>query len=332
MVFLSTPMDPRDRRVLERVLVGLPLVPEPFAQLADELGIDAHEICNRINHLKENGILRQLGGVFSPSRLGYRSAIVAVSIPDHLADRTAGIINLHPNITHNALYKADYNIWFALWSPPGNDPERDVEALLERAEATKHQVMHDRVTYIDGEALAEPEAIDIDQPSRELIELLQQDLELIPRPFRHLSRSVQISESQLISELVRMHELQLIERYGGILRRQQAGIEEVRALVALRVERKKEMQAARELSQLPNVLRAYVREMSDELPYNVYAHLSSPDSLNFERITARMVSSRTVQAHRQFMSLREYKSCRLKYFTNDYALWKESFLEEPVEQ
>lgn len=331
MFFLNSPMDPRDRRVLERVLGGLPLVEEPFACLADELEIDASEICNRINHLKENGILRQLGGVFSPSRLGYRSAIVAVAIPEHMADRTAGIINLHPNITHNALYKEEFNIWFALWSPPGHDPERDVEALLERAEATKHRVMHDLETYINGDKLSEPEAVEIDPGRRELIELLQRDLELIARPFRHLARSVQISERQLLDELIRMHEEKLIERYGGILRRQQPGVEEVRSLLALRVEKKHQARAARELSTHPAIRRAYVREMSDDLPYNVYANMSAPDSPTFDRVLAKLTGSDTVLDHKLFISLREYKSCRLKYFTGDYELWKESFLGEPIE-
>lgn len=333
MPFLNTPMDPRDRRVLERVLDGLPLVPEPFAELAESLEIDAAEICNRINHLKENGVLRQIGGVFRPSRLGYRSAIVAVSIPEHLADRTAGIINLHPNITHNALYKDDFKIWFALWSPPGHNPERDVEALLERAGATQHVVMSDQATFIKGEQLSEPEAIEIDGKTRELIELLQQDLELIARPYRHLARSIQMSESQLLTEIEDMLANNLMERYGGILRRQQPGVEEVRALAALRVDRKQERLAATELSTHPNISRAYVREITDDLPYNVYAHLNAPDSTTFERITGRLTASRPVLDFKLFLSLREYKSCRLRYFTGDYELWKESFLEtEPIEQ
>jgi DNA-binding Lrp family transcriptional regulator len=257
---------------------------------------------------------------------------VAISISEQLADRTAGIINLHPNITHNALYREEFNIWFALWSPPGDHPERDVVALLDRAEVKKHRVMHDLATFINGDQLSEPEAIEIDPSRRELIELLQRDLELIARPFRHLARSLNIGERQLIDELIKMHEERLIERYGGIPRRQQPGFEEVRALLALRVDKRHQHEAAREFSTHPAIRRAYVREMSDDLPYNVYTNLVAPDMQAFDRLIAKVVSSTYVLDHKSFISMREYKNCRLRYFTSDYELWKESFLEERVEQ
>ncbi len=330
---LDAPMDPRDRRVLERIVQGLPLVPEPFALLGEDLKLEPAEVCNRINHLKENGMLRQLGGVFSPSRMGYQSAVVALSVDERLADRTAGIINLHPNITHNALYREEYNVWFALWSPPGDSPERDVESLLERAQTIKHRVMHDLVTYIDGNQLKEPEAIAINAHTRQLIELLQSDLELIPRPYRHLARLAGISETQLLQDLARMVDDGLIERYGGILRRQPPDVDDVRALIALEPSRKVDAErAARELSTRPSVLRAYIREPHEDLPYTIYAHVCAPENLSFDEFIAKITrKGAPTKSAKHFVCLREYKSCRLKYFTADYQLWKGSFLGDTVE-
>ncbi len=331
---LDAPMDPRDRRVMERIIRGLPLVPEPFALIGEELGLDQNEVCNRINHLKENGVLRQLGGVFSPSRMGYRSAVVAVAVEERLTDRTAGIINLHPNITHNALYREEYNIWFALWVPPGDDPQEDVEALLASASTIKHRVMRDLSTFIDGVKLKEPEAIEIDDHTRGLIELLQKDLELIPRPYRHLARTINISEAQLLQEMQRMVDAGLVERYGGIMRRQLPGVDEVRAMIALEVKPKVDVeQAASELSTRPSVLRAYIREPREDLPYSIYAHVIAPENMSFDDFVDKITRKGSpTKSAKHFVCLREYKSCRLKYFTADYGVWKTSFLSPPVER
>ena len=57
-------LDPADRALLDRVQAGVPLVPRPFAALADALGSGEAEVLERLARLAGAGVLRQIGGIF----------------------------------------------------------------------------------------------------------------------------------------------------------------------------------------------------------------------------------------------------------------------------
>ena len=70
-------MDALDRQLLDRLQESVPLVPRPFAALGRELELTEDEVLSRTRRLKEAGIIRQIGPIFSSRRLGYHSTLVA---------------------------------------------------------------------------------------------------------------------------------------------------------------------------------------------------------------------------------------------------------------
>jgi DNA-binding Lrp family transcriptional regulator len=65
------PIDATDRRLILATQAGLPLTPQPYHRLAEQLGLTADEVMRRFERMMRNGIIRRVGGVPNHYRLGF---------------------------------------------------------------------------------------------------------------------------------------------------------------------------------------------------------------------------------------------------------------------
>ena len=83
-------LDDVDRELLNAVQWDFPLEPRPYAALGERLGISEPEVRDRIDKVKQAGVLRQLSAIFDTRALGYTSALVAAKVdPDHVDEAAA---------------------------------------------------------------------------------------------------------------------------------------------------------------------------------------------------------------------------------------------------
>ncbi|MBJ7514109.1 MAG: Lrp/AsnC family transcriptional regulator, partial [Acidimicrobiia bacterium] len=96
-----------DRDLLNALQWDFPIVPRPFAAIAERLGVEESVVLERVNAVKEIGVLRQMSAIFDTRALGYQSALIAARVaPEHI-DAAAAIINEHPGVSHN--YKRNHS-------------------------------------------------------------------------------------------------------------------------------------------------------------------------------------------------------------------------------
>lgn len=117
-------MDSRDRQLLNLIQKTFPLVPRPFKEIGEKLGMDEGEVLLRLGRLKKKGILRRLGGIFDSRRLGYFSTLCALAVPPEKLARVASLVNSYPGVTHSYLREHHYNLWFTLIIPRPEEAER----------------------------------------------------------------------------------------------------------------------------------------------------------------------------------------------------------------
>lgn len=110
-------MDNRDKELLNKIQRDFPVCSKPYLQLAEELGISENEVIERITNLKKEGIIRRLGGTFDSRRLGYKSTLCAIKVPEERIPEVTNIINSFIGVTHNYLREHEYNMWFTLIAP-----------------------------------------------------------------------------------------------------------------------------------------------------------------------------------------------------------------------
>jgi len=64
-------IDDLDRQIIASTQAGLPITPQPYQTIADELGISAETVMRRISVMQEQGVIRRIGAVPNHYRLGY---------------------------------------------------------------------------------------------------------------------------------------------------------------------------------------------------------------------------------------------------------------------
>jgi len=67
----SRQLDATDRQIIVATQAGLPLVAEPFAALAQQLGLDVDEVLQRVAAMQARGIIRRIAAVPNHYALGY---------------------------------------------------------------------------------------------------------------------------------------------------------------------------------------------------------------------------------------------------------------------
>jgi DNA-binding Lrp family transcriptional regulator len=64
-------LDAIDRQIIVATQAGLPLVAEPFAALAEQLGLGSDEVLQRVADMQARGIIRRIAAVPNHYALGY---------------------------------------------------------------------------------------------------------------------------------------------------------------------------------------------------------------------------------------------------------------------
>ncbi len=128
----QTQLDLMDKRLLDIIQTGFPLVPRPYASLGQQLGITEEEALNRVRRMKTNKVIRRIGANFQSAKLGFRSTLCAAKVPETQLDSFVAEVNSHPGVTHNYLRNHAYNIWFTLIGPSWENVCATLEEITRR--------------------------------------------------------------------------------------------------------------------------------------------------------------------------------------------------------
>ena len=124
-------MDDVDRGIVNALQGGFPVCDEPFAAVAEPLGISAEELIGRLRNLLDEGVLTRFGPQFQVERMGGRFVLAALSVPVADFDRVAVQVNAFPEVAHNYRREHRLNMWFVLAT---ESPEQVAE-IAQRIEA-----------------------------------------------------------------------------------------------------------------------------------------------------------------------------------------------------
>ncbi|MCG6656877.1 Lrp/AsnC family transcriptional regulator [Halomonas campisalis] len=126
-------LDAADRRIINRLQDGLPLVEAPFAAVANELSLSEGELLERLARLRESGVLSRFGPMYHAERLGGGLTLAALAVPEEDFERVTEAVNAFPEVAHNYRREHPLNMWFVLAT---ETPERIAEVIAEIETAT----------------------------------------------------------------------------------------------------------------------------------------------------------------------------------------------------
>jgi len=108
------PLDEVDKRLINALQGGFPLVAEPYRQVADALGMSETELLQRLDSLLERRVLTRFGPMFQIERAGGAFVLAALRVPEADFERVAAQVNAFPQVAHNYRREHELNMWFVL--------------------------------------------------------------------------------------------------------------------------------------------------------------------------------------------------------------------------
>jgi DNA-binding Lrp family transcriptional regulator len=125
-------LDDIDKAILNRIQSDFPITSQPYLAVASELGITEQDVLDRITRLKNEGIIRRIGGNFVPDKLGYVSTLCAARVPEAKIEQFAEVVNRYPGVTHNYRRENSFNIWFTFIAPSMQEIEQNLQEISEK--------------------------------------------------------------------------------------------------------------------------------------------------------------------------------------------------------
>ncbi len=130
-------MDALDRRIVNRLQEGFPIVERPFAAVAAELAVDEATLVERVRRLRDAGTLTRFGPLYHAERLGGGLTLAAMAIAADDFERVAEQVNVFPEVAHNYARDHRLNLWFVLAT---ETPQRIGEVVAEIERVTGYPV------------------------------------------------------------------------------------------------------------------------------------------------------------------------------------------------
>jgi DNA-binding Lrp family transcriptional regulator len=114
MVLAMPDLDSVDRRIIDQLQGGFPLVERPYAEAAAGLGITEDDLLARLQHLLDDKVLTRFGPMFQIERMGGAFVLAALAAPEARYDAVAAQVNALPQVAHNYRREHALNMWFVL--------------------------------------------------------------------------------------------------------------------------------------------------------------------------------------------------------------------------
>jgi DNA-binding Lrp family transcriptional regulator len=153
----------------------------------------------------------------------------------------------------------------------------------------------------------------IDALDRKIIQLIQGDLPLDPRPFAVLAETIGISEEEFVNRVKSLKRRKVIRRFGATLKHQEAGVN-ANAMVAWKVPEGRIDEAGKTMARFREVTHCYQRRTDKDWVYNLYTMIHGDNKGECERIARKMSEATGIGEYALLFSEREFKKTSMEYF------------------
>jgi len=90
-----------DKKIIGLISQDIPLVKEPFRDIADKLGIGLAALIARIKTYKKNGLMRKFSAALNHRKIGFQYNAMAVwDIPNRTVDKAGKVIASFAQVSH----------------------------------------------------------------------------------------------------------------------------------------------------------------------------------------------------------------------------------------
>ena len=148
----SAPLDERQKQLVRLLQKGLPLVTEPFSEMAKEVDFSAEEIVQQITDWLDAGLIRRFGAVVRHQKLGFGANGMAVfEVAEDGINAIGKKMAEHSEISHcyrrPSLDDWKYNLFAMVHGRSEAEVRQFVERLAEQLEISEYNVLFSTTEY-----------------------------------------------------------------------------------------------------------------------------------------------------------------------------------------
>ena len=337
----AVPLDDVDRKLLNLMQGSFPIAPRPYLHVAELGGVGETEVMERVRHLLDKRIIRQVTPIFDTRALGYSSMLVAAKVDPEHPHRAAQIINEHPGVSHNYLRNHEFNLWFTIATEPdsrlGLEGTLEVLARESGAESVRQlptlrlfKIRMDLEMEGDTNALAsaaevkepiELEAQPYDETDIAVIRALQGDMPVVEEPYAPAAAEVGMTQERFLDHLAGMQERGLLRRVAAILYHRRAGFS-ANGMGVWQVPEEQIFDVGRRMAAVRGVSHCYQRPTYADWPYSVFTMAHGRSKEECDAVLDAIAEQTGIHERATLYSSTEFKKIRLTYFTEDFKDWE----------
>lgn len=142
--------DDIDRQIIHATQAGLPLVAEPYQAIAEQLGLTAPEVMQRMAKMQESGVIRRIAAVPNHYKIGYcYNGMTVWDVEDEHVHSLGQRVAELPFVSHcyqrpRHLPDWPYNLFAMVHAKTEQDAERQIAIIAELlgSDVRRHAVLY----------------------------------------------------------------------------------------------------------------------------------------------------------------------------------------------
>jgi DNA-binding Lrp family transcriptional regulator len=101
MEMMNRELTEKEQELVRCLQADIPLTPDPFGEIAREVGMTADDVLVKVNEWIADGTIRRFGAMVRHQKLGYKAnAMSAWDVPDERADEVGRILAAADEVSH----------------------------------------------------------------------------------------------------------------------------------------------------------------------------------------------------------------------------------------
>ena len=327
---------------------GVALTERPFAEMGAMCGLSEEAVLALVQRLLASGEARRFGAVFDTRRLGYRSALCAMTVPRVRLAGVAEKVSAVRGVTH--AYERGWpkelprdlpggpgdrswpNLWFTL-AAPGADFADELQRLrtacqpygiheLPATRRFKIDVVFDlrtrdrdervesRLPPVRGESTC---TVALSEKDRAIVRTLAGDVPVCARIYKGVAEQLGMTEGDLLERLRDWQASGVLRRFGLLLRHRKIGFK-ANGMCCWDMPEEEVAAAGRRVAAFPEVTHCYERPRVDIFPFRLYAMIHTSDWLKTQQLYERLTREAGLADGQVLLSVKEFKKTSMSFF------------------
>lgn len=140
-------MDQLDEKLIALLQGSIPLVEDPYEDMAQQLGVTPETVVERLKALHAGGQLKRIGAILRHQKSGYtENAMVVFQVADHCLEEAARALTQSPLVSHcyqRSSHAAwPYNLYAMLHSRSSDEIDSFVEVFTTAHGITAYESLY----------------------------------------------------------------------------------------------------------------------------------------------------------------------------------------------